>query len=112
MAWSEITTVAVPPVLSVPLGVALATAMGRAATLRVWSAAAAAVAGLLRVPAMPLAQILAPLLLPVPIIIPLAGALRAPGFAAQATGAPRLPWPSPRCRFSSSAASGWGRGWP
>ena len=68
--------------LSVPLGVALATAMGRAATLRVWSAAAAAVAGLLRVPAMPLAQILVPLLLPVPLIIPLAGALRAAGFAA------------------------------
>ena len=74
-------TAMVPPLLAVLLGTALAALLGFRLTRLAWTAGAfaAALAGVIPFAVLPLAQILAPLLLAVPIVAPLAAARRPTG---------------------------------
>ena len=86
--WSA----AAPALASLPLGVALAARLGHAPTRRAWLAGAGAATAAAAVPVLllPLAQIVAPLLLPTSLLAPLAAARRGSG-AADTNGGAVLP---------------------
>ena len=81
--WTILWGAAVPPLLSVPVGAALAALLGHPPTWRAWVAAAAAATVTAAVPVLlfPLAQLVTPLLLPTSVLAPLAAARRGPGAA-------------------------------